>query len=235
MSDSWKEFWSTYRFSGTIREDLLYEQVGRTLNGRPIPAGELELSVRFIRESLAVDHEDVVLEFCCGNGIISYELAGSVKRVIAIDFSDHLIKAAQQFRQHPNVVYSVGDALLPLQEWLEEEAPRKFLMANALAYFDPAELDRILHNVTAVAPREGLRFLLTAIPDADRKWNFYDTPERRRRHEEHVASGGHTNDGVGRWWTEAEIHEVVRRHGLTASIVPEPGAMSHYRMAALVR
>ena len=143
MSDSWKEFWSTYRFSGTIREDLLYEQVGRTLNGRPIPAGELELSVRFIRESLALDHEDVVLELCCGNGLISYELAGNVKRVIAIDFSDHLIQAAQQFRQHPNVVYGIGDALLPLQEWLQGEAPRKFLMANALAYFDPEDFDRI--------------------------------------------------------------------------------------------
>lgn len=235
MSDAWKKFWSTYRFSGTIHEDLLYEQVGRTLNGRPIPPGELELSVRFIRESLGLTPDDVVLELCCGNGLVSHEIAPSVRRVIAIDFSDHLIQAARQFRQHPNVVYGTGDALLPLHEWLQGEVPGKFLMANALAYFDPQEFDRILRHVIAVAPSTGLRFLLTAIPDADRKWNFYDTPERRQRHEEHVAGGGSTNDGMGRWWTEAEIHEVVRRHGLTASIVPEPGAMSHYRMAALVR
>jgi SAM-dependent methyltransferase len=234
MSDTWKEFWSTYRFEGKISEDLLFEQVGRTVNGRPVPRAELDLSVRFMRESLALAAEDVLFEYCCGNGLISYELASEVRQVIAVDFSEHLIQAARQFRQRPNIAYMVGDALQPLGGWLQQEAPRKFLMANALAYFDPADLDRILRQMLVAAPPGEVRFLLTAIPDAERKWNFYDTPERRRRHEAHLAQGGGTNDGMGRWWTEDEIREVARRHGLAASIVPEPGSASHYRMAALL-
>jgi hypothetical protein len=235
MNTRWKTFWSTYRFEGTVSEELLFEQVGRTINGKPVSREEFDLSVRFIAESLELAPDDVLFEYCCGNGLISYELAPKVQQVIAVDFSDHLVQGARQFRQRENIRYHVGDALQPLEVWLGDEKPRKFLMANALAYFNPVEFDQIVGQVIAAAAPGSVRFLLTAIPDGDRKWNFYDTPQRRQRHVAHLAQGSDTNDGLGRWWTQDEVHAVAQRHGLSAHIVPEPGAMSHYRMAALLR
>jgi SAM-dependent methyltransferase len=231
MKNTWKEFWSTYRFDGRISEDLLFEQVGRTSNGKPLPGEEFELCVDFMGRSLQLSPTDLLFEYCCGNGLFTYELGASVRKIVAVDFSDHLIHAARQFRQRDNISYFVGNALEPLSTWLAQDKPAKFLMANALAYFDPEEFGQLLQSLcTTVAPGSFL-FLLTGIPDADRKWNFYDTPERRERH---IKSDSITNDGMGRWWTRDELRVAAEAHGLSAHIIPEPGAMSHYRMAVLL-
>lgn len=236
MSKPWKTFWQTYRFDGSISEDRLFEQVGRTVDGMPVPRADFDLAIQAIAEALDLQHDDCLFEYCCGNGLVTFELAQKVRQVIAVDFSEHLLAAAMRFHQRPNVRYCLGDALQPLSDWLAaEERPNKFLMANSLSYLEPAEFDKLLSNLCSAVGIGSFQFLLTAIPDADMKWNFYNTPERRERHIENLSSGSATRDGMGRWWTREEIARLAKRHGLSASIGTEPGTASHYRMSALLR
>jgi SAM-dependent methyltransferase len=234
VSDLWKSFWSKYRHAGTVSEDTLFQQVGRTVNGEPIAPQDFAATIAQIEQALQLGPDDVLFEYCCGNGLVTHELARRVRHVVGVDFMEHLVEAARRFRAAPNIRYHVGDALQPIAPWLDGAVPDRFLMASALQHFEPAGLDTILANLCAVAKPGTFRFLLTGIPDDARKWNFYDTAERRARHEANVAAGDVLNDGLGRWWTQAEIAAIAQRHGLHAEVSPEPTEICNYRMAALL-
>jgi SAM-dependent methyltransferase len=234
MSKLWKDFWTTYRYDGTLSEERLFEQVGRTVNGKPIAPEAFALTGQQASDLLELGPDDVLFEYCCGNGLVTFELAQSVREVVAVDFTEHLIAGATQFRQRKNIRYVVGDALEPLEQWLNGARPNKFLMAAALQHFEPAGLDRILANICKVAAPGTFRFLLTSIPNDARKWTFYDTPQRKERYLANVAAGSVTNDGLGRWWTGDEISAIAVRHGLAVEIIEEPAALGSYRMSALL-
>jgi SAM-dependent methyltransferase len=235
MTEAWKAFWDNYRNQEARTDDDLFIQVGRTVQGRPISHEEFSLGVRHVVEMLALEQTDVVFEYCCGNGLVSRELARHAGFVIASDFADHLVAAARQWSRRPNVTYHLWNALEPLDDIIDERRPNKFLMAYALAHFTPDDLERIVRNAIAVRRDGPFTFLLTGIPDDSRMFSFYDTAERRLRFAENQAKGSVTNDGMGRWWKAAEIVALAERLGLHADVRPEPAGLTHYRMDALLR
>jgi len=240
MSNHWQSFWDNYRSPNARSEDDLFVQVGKTIARQPISRNTFISMVKRIAEHLELEPEDHLLDLCCGNGLISFELAQIAGRVTAVDFAEHLIRAAREFKALANIDYRVGDASLPVSNLLNgpsgntRNVPGKYLMNDALAYFDPQMLGVIVDNVCAA--RDGLpfRFLLTGIPNNALKWNFYDTPERKLRHEENLRAGSDTNDGLGRWWEPAEIESMCIQRGLLVHIENQPATISNYRMDALI-
>lgn len=56
--------------------------------------------------------EDVLLDFGCGTGIVTNEMAGSVEQIVAVDISDQMVvqaKAKEVATQIDNIIYLVGD------------------------------------------------------------------------------------------------------------------------------
>lgn len=242
MIKRWHSFWESYRNVDAQSEDDLFLQVGKTIARQPIPREVFHSMVERIIARLEIGGDDHLLDMCCGNGLVSYELARIAGHVTGIDFADHLIKAAVQFKSSANIDYRVGDVTLPIPQLMGEafgkngagSLPQKFLMNDALAYFDPDTLSTILGNVRDACGDGPIRFLLTGVPNAALKWNFYDTPERRMRHEENQRSGDDTNDGLGRWWDAGEVESICVRYGLEVRIENQPDDISNYRMDALI-
>lgn len=79
-------------------EDDLYLQVARTVNRKPITKEAFDKIIEQINEDLALSAEDVLVDFCCGNGLFTYELKDKVKQIIGIDFSQPIIDTANKFR-----------------------------------------------------------------------------------------------------------------------------------------
>jgi SAM-dependent methyltransferase len=233
VSERWKSFWEAYRLGDVETEADLFAQVGRTVDGAPITPAQFERTIRRICEKLELESSDTLFDYCCGNGLVTHAVAARVRRIIAIDFTERLIEVARGRRQAPNVEYHVGDALEPIAPLVGRDRPAKYLMCGALSFFDPAELSTILGHVLEVSDPGRFRFFLTGIPDADRKWNFFDTPERRAAHLNEQR--GEAPTGIGRWWSGHEIAEVAEAHGLTAEVEPEPGELNDYRLDALIR
>lgn len=240
MSKRWQSFWSNYRNAEARSEDDLFVQVGKTIARQPIPRDMFVVMVKKIISRLELGREDRLLDMCCGNGLISFELARVAGRVTGVDFADHLIKAAIKFKSLSNIDYRVGDVTLPIVNLVDgalgasSDMPDKYLMNDALAYFDPDALRKILDNVCAARNDQPFRFLLTGIPNSVLKWNFYDTPDRKLRHSENMHAGDETNDGLGRWWAPSEIESVCARRGLQVQITNQPEIISNYRMDALI-
>lgn len=234
MSTKWRGFWQSYRNSGAVSEDDLFFQVGKTIGGKPIADEIFRRMIGEIRTALELGADDHLFDMCCGNGLITKELAGFVRKITAVDFARHLIESARIHKAAPNVEYIEGDVLAQLTSLPREDAPRKFLMNDALAYFDPGSLGRVLDSILAGSGVGAIRFLVTGIPDEDRKLSFYDTPERLARHRENQQREKDVNDGLGRWWRAVEIQAACRERGLAVRIHPQPAQVSTYRMDALV-
>ena len=234
MNLSWKAFWDTYRYHGSISRDTLFEQVGRTINGRPVEPAEFALSIQFVEDKLALQADDVLVEYCCGNGLVSHELAKRVRQVYAFDFTEHLVESARKFRNSDNIEYRLADARAPLPDSLALRGPNKFLMAFALGHFQPDELDQILGNLKELVPSGPIRFLITGVPDAEKQADFYNTAERKARYLEQEAMGDIVKDGIGRWWTCSEIESIAARYRFSTQSFQEPGGTNHFRMAVLM-
>ncbi|MEO6365501.1 MAG: methyltransferase domain-containing protein [Luteimonas sp.] len=233
MSKNWIGFWDNYRNVQARSEDDLFVQVGKTIARKPIPRPMFASMVANIVERLALVQEDHLLDLCCGNGLVSFELAKVAGRVTAVDFARHLVEAARQLKSHPNIDYRVGDVSAPLRQ-LVDDTPNKFLMNDALAYFEPTSLDSILDNIVHLREGHPFHFLLTGIPNHALKWNFYDTPERQARHLENEQLEHNTNEGIGRWWRIEELATACHARGLQVEIIDQAQAISNYRMDALI-
>lgn len=236
MSKHWQSFWDNYRNSDAKSEADLFIQVGKTVAQQPIPRGMFDRMVERIVADLELRHDDHLLDLCCGNGLISFELAHVAGHVTGVDFADHLIKAAVEFKSLPNIDYRVGDVTSPIADLIDDASgvPGKYLMNDALAYFTPETLGVLLDNVREACGSNPFRLLLTGIPNDALKWNFYDTPERKLRHLDNARAGDGTNDGLGRWWQSDEIEAECALRGLQVRIENQPDAISRYRMDALI-
>src|SRR4051794_14695336 len=165
-----------------------------------------------IRSALQLTPDDHLIDLCCGNGLVSWELAAHVRRLTGIDFVERNIRIARECKSRLNTKYVLRDILQPLSEVIHPDcAPTKFLLHYSLGYFTPDQVATLLQHIADVA-QQPYRFFLPGIPDADAKWNLYDTAERRRRHLNDSELRPDSADGVGRWWHGEELEALCRRN-----------------------
>lgn len=233
--NSWQDFWQEWRNKEAESEDDLFFQVGLTINKKPIDKQAFDLINRSIIDDLRLRSGDILVEFCCGNGLTTFELKDKVKQIIATDFSAHLIRAAQKFKSAPNITYNLGSVFEFLADFKNKWTihPNKYLMNNSLGYFSPEELRQILSGICDISDGPFL-FLLRGIPNDLQKWNYYNTEERRKKYEEWTAAGNFTNDGMGRWWSPEEIGEICSSFGLQYDLCNKEILMSDYRMDVII-
>jgi hypothetical protein len=230
--DTWKDFWQNYRNVEVEREDDLYFQVGKTVNKKPVSPELLQKMIANIRRDLDLQSDDFLFEFCCGNGLITYELKDEVRKVVALDFSEHLIATAKKYKSADNVRYFTGSALDPLNKFLDDgETPTKYLMNDSLGYFQEADLSIILHNIKS--GNTPFKFLITGIPAEPRVLNFYNTPERLKIYEAFL-SGEVTYDAMGKWWKPDVIESICRELGLDCVVKYQDEEISNYRMDVII-
>lgn len=104
----------------------------------------------------ALNRNMVVLELACGTGILSEQLAGSVKMLEATDFSEEMIREARKRKGSARLHYSVQDATkLPYAA----ESFDAVVISNALHIMP--EPEKALAEIRRVLKRDGLLFAPT--------------------------------------------------------------------------
>ncbi len=233
MTD-WKNFWSSYRKMEVASEEDLYVEVGKTVGGKPVSEEAYQLSIDLITTGLKLSQRDLLLELCCGNGLVTRRLASLVARIRAVDFAEHLIANAERFSPADNVSYFCGEALDHLNDLAQskEFVPTKVLLGDCLCYFEPKTLRAMLQAVQGLTANHFV-FMASGIPCDELKWNFYNTPERVRRFEDNQLLAENTNDGIGRWWGKEELEEIGKALGITAVVREQPSVLSNFRVDAV--
>lgn len=105
----WKSFWQNYRnIEIKSKDDLLY-QVGKTVEGKVIAKEQFDLDVAEIVNLLELNKNDVVLDLCCGNGLLCFGLSEIVNHIIGVDFSETYINNAKTHNSEINIKYFMLD------------------------------------------------------------------------------------------------------------------------------
>jgi SAM-dependent methyltransferase len=226
----WRAHWTSVG-QRTAKHEL-FRQVERTVGGMPVPPGQIELLVGAIKRRLSLSGEDILLDLCCGNGLITARLSPLCRAVVGADYSCELIQVAQEQCAAPNTVYlhRAADDLRPTD--FPMGAPTKVCMNAGLQYFTERMVIQLLHSLQALMQQDSVLYF-TDVPDAGKVEAFYDTPERLAEFERWCAAG---REAIGTWWDQDHLKSIMERAGCDVSIFDlEPDrCTAHYRFDVLV-
>lgn len=228
----WKKRFNDH--TGQFAETAFLQHVSKTVGGTPITEQQFEAIVNSIAKTLILNSNKTLLDLCCGNGIVTKHLAPICNRIDAIDFSESLLEVAKKYNQFPNIRYQIG-SILGIQQYYSDplRTYHCISMYEALQCFTSADLITILSALQQFCLSE-TRILLGSVPDIDRIWNFYNTPERKDEYFRRSAEG---TEAIGTWWSKAEIEESARQTGFSAQFLTQPALLhtSHYRFDVLLK
>lgn len=206
----WKAFWQDYRIIKIKSEkDLLY-QVGKTVGGEVISESQFQLDLKEIKENLNLSKEDVLLDLCCGNGVLTKRISFYVGKVIGLDFSKEFIRNAKRYSSAVNIEYHAQDILnqSSLMQLLDSKNCNKVLLNDCLAYFNPKSFSTILD----VLSKYEVDVLCMSVLDHNKKWHFYNTLYRKWSYfKEKVFIKN--KSGLGYWWKQSQLIQIANRFG----------------------
>lgn len=225
----WEDHWSSVG-QRVDRADLV-RQVGRTIGGVPMPPDQIESTVKTVVAHLHAGPDDVLLDLCCGNGLVTVRLARSCRFVVGVDYSLELIQVAQERSALGNTAYLHRAAEDLRAEDFPMGRPTKVSMIAGLQYFTETKLESLMQSLQTVS-QDGLRLYFSDVPDVAKIGAFYNTPERWAEFEARLAAG---TEAIGTWWDRAHVISILEDAGYTAQIIElEPERCTgHYRFDVL--
>ena len=138
MNSYWKNHFDSMsrQFDGS-----LFKQVGKTINGQEVSEHHVNVIFEKIAKVLRLNAKDSVVDLCCGNGLITRQLAPFVKEVVGVDFSSGLIDSAEKYNSFNNIKFNdkevVGLYFCPITEVSKILKQKYIPIASALKYSLP--------------------------------------------------------------------------------------------------
>jgi SAM-dependent methyltransferase len=228
MTMDWKRYWNS---RDRVQDQDPLHHVGKTVQGTAVSLATLDLMVGDIVEALSIIPGDVVLDLCCGNGLLTYRCASFCESVTGIDFSEPLLEVARATYGRSNVTYILAD-VRRLSDEVLPAGLSKIYMYEALQHFDVEGLVMLLSSLRSSAARMSPIFF-GSVPDAERIWFFYDTPERR---EEYWRRSREGTEPIGHWWNKRDLKNLAESLGYDFELREPDGRLHvvHYRMDVLL-
>jgi SAM-dependent methyltransferase len=212
----YSSFFNLYRNNPVKSDEELIYQVGWSIQNEPLEKNIILDIVDKISIKLQLKETDTVLDLCCGNGVLTFELSKRVNSVVGIDFTKGYIENANEFKKNNNISYYLGSVndfkvLVPSSQIEELKAGEsKILMSYSLGYFDEESLASLLSNLDESF--EHFKFYITGIP------NYEDYK---------IVFPGFVDQiiflvsdriflktkGIGRFWKKSELTRIAGKFG----------------------
>lgn len=229
IMDYWKSFWLNHAKSN--RDAGSQIQVLRTLNKQPIKPEAFTAILESILTMLEPEQGHVLLDLCCGNGVITKELVGIFREITAVDLSEEFVSKLNIGITRNNIAAFAADARIvdfPSRSF------DRILCYSGIQYFSESEIISLFIKLRRWIRDEGL-VVLGDIPDAKRRWNFFNSPERESAYFEAL---GTEEPLVGNWFESGWLKKLSRHAGfMSAEIHPQPPTLpfQHYRFDLVLR
>ncbi len=222
---NWKEFWNQKSLEGNAQK-----QVGRVKNGVVMPLQTLSFIADDIKQKIDLQANDKLLDVCCGNGLLSAELAKYCKQVTAVDFSELLINEAQLKHTDSNILFKQADALnLKLDEQFD-----KIVLYFSFQYFDTYQRGFDVIKNLSKHMKSGAILLIGDVPDLAKKDVYYDNFSKKLRLLKQNVFG--QND-MGKFWSVVEMNRICQNLGLKGEFMQQKSELpfSNYRFDYLIK
>jgi SAM-dependent methyltransferase len=209
--------------------DLL-GQVRRTIGGQPVDENQVEMIVEALLLYLELKPDDILLDLCCGNGLLTNRVFERCAGGVGVDMGEYLISIARKhFEKTPCRKYVVSDVESFVDNELEPERFTKALCYASFAYLSNESAGRVLnalrhrfHNIT--------RLVLGNLPDKAMSRAFFDA----KSYVDGIEDDHETV--LGRWRTETEVKQLAEAAGwkIKISRMAQGYYAAHYRFDALL-
>lgn len=105
-NEHWARFWSEYQ-TGVANKDE-QSQVLRTRNKQPIDQRKWEITLDIVVHQLELQSDDILLDLCCGNGLLTAAFGPRIAGVEAVDISP-VLTGRLEARGQPNGRITTSD------------------------------------------------------------------------------------------------------------------------------
>ena len=221
----WKEYFNQHPTN--FEETDFLQQMGKTVSGKSITPEQFEAQIASIIDALEIQKNDLVLDLCCGNGVITTRISTYCSSIVGIDFSDTLINLANKYNKPANTFYDCMSITDENMKNISKELFTKVYMYEALQHFPEEDIPKILNLLKGITTPNSVIFI-GSIPDKDRIWDFYDTEERRK---DYFYRKSIDQEAIGVWWQQSEIKKVCLDNGFDCKVLPQNAILhsAHYR------
>lgn len=214
-------------------DDSLKAQVGR---GHP---HDMNIIAEDILQKLKINGEDIVLDLCCGNGLITKIIAENCNEVHGVDFSEILINTAKEKGSAPNICYYVENTL-NIDKLFPENFFDKAYCYAAFQYINPRDARKLIERLFEVTKPKGA-ILIGDITDKRKKWKvWYNTWRKRigylRQNIYRRISRQEGEDDFGWWYHPNQITKICKELNLKCEILEQDKKLphAHYRFDAII-
>ena len=225
MGQAWHDYLERPK---TCASDDFWDQVRRTVNGKPLQQEQLDLIFCMIRQALRFQPDDVLLDLCCGNGRLGFEFFDEVREYLGVDFSRVLIEIARKnFERPPTHKFLLQSAQEYCQEAPHPEQFTKLLCFGSFSYFPEQEAHAMLsllrRRFTSLK-----RLFISPVPEEDNADTFFNGREA-------LPTDDHTS-AIGRWYTRDSFTKLAESCGWKITILnmPPTSYQAHYRFSVIL-
>lgn len=211
-----------------LPENLL-KQVGKTVNGIEVDQSQITLIVDTICSELNLNEQSRVVDLCCGNGLLTIEVAKHCNLVIGVDYSKNLIKVATHVNSSDNVNYVNSDVTTISPKYLSE--CDSVYMYEGLQHIDNDGFFKVMGLLSANS--NIIKIFIGGIPDRNCISKYYDTEEKMDYYEKCEAKG---TPHLGKWWDKSEIETIGNHFGFKMKVIAQNSELysTYYRFDCLL-
>lgn len=224
----WKKFWNEKG-----GEENPFAQVARV--GGKLTQNEeiIDAIVNHIVGVLDLKSDDVLLDVCCGNGLLTSKLAKYCKKVVGVDLSDILINHAK--KNYPEIEFICADVLeLNHQIIFNRHLPfDKINLYFSFQYFDGFDKGKmVIENLLTLLKNDG-KIFLGDIPDSTKFFDYYNTPLRIIQLVKQTLQNKNT---MGKFWSDNELRLICKQLNVDGKKLTQSANLpySNYRMDWLI-
>lgn len=224
MSDKIEQYYRN-RLNKDERDNFLW-QVGKTVAGKVVSNEQVELIIAGITKGLELEKNDVVLDVGCANGMLTQKISSYVSSITGIELTPELYNVANEFNAANNISY-INDNVLDFDFSGYKNRFSKVYLYEVIQHLDYQQVDILLGKLFEITESR-TKIFIGGVLDAEKKWSFFDTEERRCLYFNSRLTG---NDPLGHWYHKEFFSWLADKHGFDAVNVSQESELytSHYR------
>jgi len=220
---NWKIFWdnNANKNTGDVISQVQRKDLKSTL-----------LTVNHILRVLDIKNSDAVLDVCCGNGIITQQIAKKCDSIVGVDLSEMLLNVAKRDYKDMNSLF-VNCSALEMSEHVQPNSFDKIYLQFSFQYFDKwKEGEKVITEMLKCLKPDG-KIFIGDITEHKNKHKLYDTPLKKIFYYKQKFQG---RNRMGKFWKAAELDAIAQKLNVKGTYLEQSKELpyAHYRFDYLI-
>lgn len=220
---NWKIFWDNNADENTT--DVIGQVQRKDLKSTL-------LTVNHILRVLEIKKSDTVLDVCCGNGIITQQIAKKCDSIVGVDQSEMLLNVANRNYKEMNCLY-LNCSALEMSQYVKEHSFDKIYLQFSFQYFDKwKDGEKVIAEMLKCLKPKGSIFI-GDITEHKNKHKLYDTILKKAYYYKQLIQG---RNRMGKFWKASELGAIAEKLNVKGTYFEQSKELpyAHYRFDYLI-